>query len=120
MSQWILISQPVQYTTKMVETHSTHSESASAYEEISLPTNSDCSTMAQKKLVYGILQVLIDFPMRLPIQQNLLSQLGIRIDRPNPQVFSLVAWLLSTDHLKVKAFQNNPENYWQHPGDRYP
>ena len=34
-------------------THNTHSESASAYEEISLPTNSDCSTMAQKELVYG-------------------------------------------------------------------
>ena len=36
-----------------ISTHNTHSESASAYEEISLPTNSDCSTMAQKELVYG-------------------------------------------------------------------
>ena len=36
-----------------ISTHNTHSESASAYEEISLPTNSDCYTMAQKELVYG-------------------------------------------------------------------
>ena len=33
--------------------HNTHSESASAYDEISLPSNSDCSTIAQKELVYG-------------------------------------------------------------------
>ena len=30
--------------------HNTHSESASAYEEISLPTHSDCSAMAKKEL----------------------------------------------------------------------
>ena len=47
---------------------------------------------------------------------NMLFQPKTTIVHPNPQVFNLVAWLLSTDPFKIKAFQQTLEPYWQPHG----
>lgn len=49
-----------------------------------------------------LLNLLIDFPIQLPVQQNLLSQNGIF--HPNPSVLNLVAWKVSKDLTLQKDF----------------
>ena len=64
-----------------------------------------------------LLQFLIACPRRLPPMPNLLHQPNSSINHPNPEIFSLHAWLLSTEVSKRKAFLANLENYYQPPGD---
>lgn len=64
-----------------------------------------------RRLWYNrMLQMLIDVPRRLPNLVNLLHQPKTEIVHPQPEVFNLVAWLLSTDPLKQKAFRKGLEN----------
>ena len=44
-----------------------------------------------------LLKMLIDFPIKLPNQENLLYQKKENINHPNPQIFNLIAWPLSTE-----------------------
>ena len=48
---------------------------------------------------------------------NLLHQPNSTINHPNPEMFSLHAWLLSTEVSKRKAFLANLENCYQLLGD---
>ena len=64
-----------------------------------------------------LLQMLVACPRQLPVIQNLLYQPQTKIVHPNPQVFKLVAWLLSTDPFKIKDFQQTLGNSWKLPGD---
>ena len=64
-----------------------------------------------------LLQFLIACPRGLPPMPNLLHQPNSSINHPNPEIFSLHAWLLSTEVSKRKAFLANLENYYQPPGD---
>ena len=41
-----------------------------------------------------------------------------KIFHPNPQVFSLTACLLSTDHSRIRDFGMTLENSWRHHGDQ--
>ena len=66
----------------------------------------------------SLLQKLIDYPRRLPIQNNLLQQPKTMIYHPTPQIFNLTAWLLSTETSKVKAFQKKLENCSQPLGEQ--
>ena len=58
----------------------------------------------------NLLQMSVESPMKLPIRSDLLSQPKTKIFHPNPEVFSLSAWLLSTKISKQKAFQSRLEN----------
>lgn len=65
-----------------------------------------------------LLQLSIAVPLKLPAIPNLLSQPNTSIHHPNPELFNLTAWLLSTEISKQKAFQKELEPYSQHPGDQ--
>jgi hypothetical protein len=65
-----------------------------------------------------LLQFLIAYPIRLPNLPNLLNQPKTKIYHPNPQVFNLTAWLLSTEVSKQKAFLNKLDHYSQHHGEK--
>ena len=60
-----------------------------------------------------LLQLLMDCPRKLPPLPNLLHQPNTAINHPNPEVFSLHAWLLSTKASKRKAFLASLENSYQ-------
>lgn len=64
-----------------------------------------------------LLQMLVAPPMRLPMIEDLLYQPRTKIVHPNPQVFNLAAWPLSTDLSKIKAFHQKLENSWQPHGE---
>ena len=66
----------------------------------------------------SLLQKLIDYPRRLPIQNNLLQQPKTMIYHPTPEIFNLSAWLLSTKTSKVKAFQKKLEHCSQPLGEQ--
>lgn len=71
-----------------------------------------------RRLWYNkMLQMLIDFPRRLPHLENLLYQPKTEIVHPKPEVFNLVAWLLSTETSKQKAFRKRLENCSLHHGE---
>jgi hypothetical protein len=59
----------------------------------------------------NLLKLIADFPRKLPIREDLLHQPKTSIRHPNPVVFNLTAWLLSTNPLKRKVFLNKLENY---------
>ena len=51
-----------------------------------------------------LLQFLIAYPIRLPYLPKLVNRPKTKIYHPNPQVFNLTAWLLSTEVSKKKGF----------------
>jgi hypothetical protein len=55
--------------------------------------------------VASLLPLLVDDPVRLPIRDNLLTQNKGRVQHPSPATWSLVAWRLSADFYKIKAYQ---------------
>lgn len=66
-----------------------------------------------------LIQLLIAQPLLLPQWENLLEQGQgrLRIFHPNPEIFSLTAWRISTNNLKQKAFQKTLENYCPRHGE---
>lgn len=64
-----------------------------------------------------ILQYLIACPLRLPNIKNLLVQPKTQIYHPKAEIFSLTAWLLSTDRSKQEAFLKTLENFSQPLGE---
>ena len=64
-----------------------------------------------------LLQMLVAPPRRLPIIEGLLYQPRTKIVHPNPQIFNLIAWPLSTDPFKIRAFHQRLENSWQPHGE---
>ena len=64
-----------------------------------------------------LLQFLVDCPRKLPVQKNLLHQPKSKINHPNPEVFNLTAWLLSTEISKRRAFLRRLENCSQPLGE---
>ena len=58
--------------------------------------------------------------MRLPVVHNVLSQPQTEINHPQPELFKLTAWKLSTDSSKREAFLRTLENYSEPPGGRVP
>ena len=64
-----------------------------------------------------LLQLLIAPPVKLPLLKNLLTQGKTNIPHPNPEVFQLTAWRLSTKVLKQKAFQKTLESCSLSHGD---
>lgn len=60
-----------------------------------------------------ILELMIDFPIRLPLIPDLLSQRGIF--HPDPEIFSLVAWKVSNCRTKQKDFLKKVQQLWQMP-----
>lgn len=65
-----------------------------------------------------LLQLLIAVPIRIPVIPELLCQPKTRIYHPNPQVFKLTAWLLSTNGLQQKAFLKGLESYSPPHGEK--
>ena len=66
----------------------------------------------------NLLQSLIDYPRRLPVLNNLLHQPKTRIYHPNPEMFNLTAWLLSTKISEIQGFQQKLENCSQFHGEQ--
>ena len=67
-----------------------------------------------------ILQYLIANPIRLPALEDLLHQPMTNIYHPNPSIFNLTAWMLSTNLSKRKDFLRKLENYSQPHGELGP
>ena len=65
-----------------------------------------------------LFQFLVDCPRKLPVQKNLLHQPKSKINHPNPEVFNLTAWLLSTEISKRRAFLRRLENCSQPLGEK--
>ena len=65
-----------------------------------------------------LLQFSVACPRKLPLWPNLLQQPSTMINHPNPEVFNLHAWLLSTAVSKKRAFQASLENSYQLHGER--
>ncbi|MCG7876485.1 MAG: reverse transcriptase domain-containing protein [Candidatus Thiodiazotropha endolucinida] len=65
-----------------------------------------------------LLQMSIACPRKLPLWPNLLQQPNSMIHHPNPEVFNLHAWLLSTEASKKRDFLASLENSYQPLGDR--
>ncbi|CAC5415909.1 unnamed protein product [Mytilus coruscus] len=65
-----------------------------------------------------LLQKSVACPIKLPIRQNLLYQPKTNIYHPNPEVFTLTAWLLSTKISEIRDFQEKLESFSEHHGDR--
>ncbi|CAC5418227.1 unnamed protein product [Mytilus coruscus] len=59
----------------------------------------------------NLLEYIIDYPSSLPVSEDLLHQPKTNIFHPNPAVFNLTAWFLSTNSLKRKVFLKKLENY---------
>ncbi|CAC5368900.1 unnamed protein product [Mytilus coruscus] len=57
-------------------------------------------------------------PIKLPTRQNLLYQPNTTIYHPNPEVFKLTAWQLSTTISEIRDFQEKLESFSEHHGDR--
>ena len=66
----------------------------------------------------NLLQLLIAVPKRLPVIPEMLVQPKTKIFHPDPGIFKLTAWLLSTEISKQQAFQNALENYTQPLGGK--
>lgn len=64
-----------------------------------------------------LLQKSVASPIKLPIRQNLLYQPKTNIYHPNPEVFTLTAWLLSTKISEIRDFQEKLESFSEHHGD---
>ena len=104
-----------------ISTHNTHSESASAYEEISLPTNSDCSTMAQKELVYGSPSDVDRFSNETTNTAELAQPTGNQ-DLPSKSSSVQSSCMAAINRsFESKGFsEQSRKNYWQHPGGQAP
>ena len=66
----------------------------------------------RRHLYPDLLQLCVANPIRLPT----IPQPGSVIYHPNPRVFSLSAWLLSTDSCQQEVFLKGLDNYCQHRG----
>ena len=60
----------------------------------------------------------IAYPLKLPIMDNLMYQPHRTIHHPNPQIFNLAAWLLSTDPSKIEAFHSTLISSRSHLGGK--
>ena len=65
-----------------------------------------------------LLQMCVAEPIRLPYRVDLLKQPKTAIYHQNPEVFSLKAWLLSTDTVEQKVFLKKLENLSPRHGGR--
>lgn len=67
-----------------------------------------------------LLTMSVAKPIRLPVIRTLLHQPKTQIYHPNPQVFNLTAWLLSTNTSEQRDFQKGLENYSNQVGGQAP
>ena len=66
----------------------------------------------------NLLKLITDFQRKLSVREDLLHQPKSNILHPNPAVFNITAWLLSTNTLKRKVFLNKLENYSKPLGEK--
>ena len=65
-----------------------------------------------------LLKLLVAYPLRIPTIENLLTQGKRKVAHPDPDIFKLTAWRLSTNVLKQEDFQKMLRNCCQLPGDQ--
>ena len=65
-----------------------------------------------------LLDLLIDFPIEIPLLDTLLVQPRTRLYHPAPEVFNLTAWLISSSSLKRKDFLSQLASFWHQQCDR--
>ena len=93
------------------------SESTTAHEEVPLPADFDCSSVAEETLVHGSASDVGSTSNEASNDRGSTISTQNKIVHPNPQVFNLTAWPLSTDLFKIKAFHQKLENSWQPHGE---
>ena len=91
-----------------------------AYAEETVSAHYHNSTVAETALVSRVITTLHCNPFRLPAVTDLLSHPRTIIYHPNPKVFSLNAWLLSTSSSQRKAFHRKSASCSQLPGGQGP
>ena len=96
------------------------SQSLAAYKKGTVSTHSHSSKWPRRHWYPELLQLCIANPIRLPSMSDLLSQPRTIIYHPNPKIFSLNAWLLSTDSSQQKAFHRKLASCYQPPGGQGP
>ncbi|XP_071138893.1 uncharacterized protein [Mytilus edulis] len=65
-----------------------------------------------------LLKMISHYPIKIPVQKNLLHQPRTKIYHPSPEIFSLVAWPLSTEFSKREAFLKKLDNSCQLLGEQ--
>jgi hypothetical protein len=71
----------------------------------------------RRRWFLNLLKLITDFQRKLSVR-DLLHQPKSNILHPNPAVFNLTAWLLSTNIFKRKVFLNKLENYPKPLGEK--
>ena len=92
------------------------SESTTAHEEVPLQADFDCSSVAEETLVHGSASDVGSTSNEASNDTGSIISTHTKNVHPNPQVFNLTAWPLSTDLFKIKAFHQRLENSWQPHG----
>ena len=68
--------------------------------------------MAKRTLVHRATTILNSSPVNIPIRDDLLHQPKAQMYHPQPPIFNLDVWLLSTEVSKQKAFKKrHTQNY---------
>lgn len=100
-SQGLCVSTPVS-NPKSVITHA----------ELPMRDNTDSTFLAKTAL---LLHLLIAYPQKLTSERNMLTQGqgNLRVEHPNPEIYNLTAWRLSTISSKQKAFRKKLGNCFQ-------
>ena len=87
-----------------LSTNLSGSKSTSTHEEISVPDNFDSYPVATEKLVHRSPSNVNGLPKETASKaRSVVLGQGQNI-YPNPQLFNLTAWLLSTDHSRIRDF----------------
>ena len=66
----------------------------------------------------SLLQLFVACPIRLHLIPDLLTQPRSQIVHPNPGLFKLTAWMLSTDKCKRRDFLKTLENFSEQHGEK--
>jgi hypothetical protein len=61
----------------------------------------------------GILDLLVDYPIRVPVFPKLLRQQHLGIFHDNAGLLDLHVWKISNDHYRRKVFRTELQNVWQ-------
>lgn len=92
----------------------TYSENFVTHEAISVSNNSHCTTVAKEALVHRSIADANRHTNKTSLKGRSVSSTRANIYHPDPKIFNLTAWHLSTEFLKIKAFQTKLENFYQH------
>ena len=90
------------------------SQSVSALEEVSLPADTDSSSVAQETLVQGFSSDINSASKETANNRRFFVSAQNKNCSSKSSIFNLIAWPLSSEPSKIRDFHQRLENPWQH------